>query len=442
MQPTRSGDAAAAGATGTAAEPEVGPLAGVLFEVFLISFFIAGFILRFENPLHVRLVNIILLPGIAIGGLLLVRGRSIARAPVSVVVLLLLGWIIISFGWSVDPVLTFQQILLDLPRYTCLCLVVGVMPPERTHRAIYRFFVIAVAWTIAMLIVDPAAATSPPEQDIVTGWRGPFGHKNGLGITCAFAVACFLTYLPHSVKRTVLLAGALVLLVGSQSSTALAALLVLVSSVLWLRLVSEQLSDRVRTAYILISMLLSLFAAWLLLASLPAIVGLFGKDITFTGRTRIWTAAWRWIRERPLTGYGYGAVWLTDEAPTPALIREAVADPSGRIFHAHNGAVETVLHIGMIGLALYLALFVNCVRTGFAILRRSPAIGRWIVLSCAAILTASVTEPTFLGAFLGLILVLYTAGMRAGNDVAPEVVVPHQPWPSTPRIDARRLSAR
>ncbi len=436
MQPTRSGAAAAAGATTSAEEPDVGPLAGFLFEVFLVGFFVVGFILRFENPVHVRLINIILLPGIAIGGLLLVRGRAIARAPVSVVVLLLLGWIIVSFGWSVDQVLTFQQILLDVPRYACLCLVVGVLPAQRVHRAIYHFFLIAVLWTVGMLLVDPAGATSPPEEDIVTGWRGPFGHKNGLGITCAFALACFATYLPRSPKRTALLLTTLVLLIGSQSSTALAALLVLISAAMWMSLISEDLSDRVRAAYVLSSVLLSVFAAWLLLASLPAIVGLFGKDITFTGRTRIWTAAWRWIRERPLTGYGYGAVWLTDEAPTPALNREATADVTLRIFHAHNGAIETMLHLGVIGLGLYLALFVACVRKGFNILRSVPSIGRWIVLSCAAIITASVTEPTFLGTFVAFVFVMYTAGMRAGQDAAAAEVTP-TPWPRTPSLDPR-----
>jgi exopolysaccharide production protein ExoQ len=442
MQPTRSRIGAAAGTTTSAEEPDVGPLAGVLFEVFLVGFFLAGFILRFENPLHVRLVNIILLPGIAIAGLLLVRGRTVARAPVSVVALLLLAWMIISFGWSVDPVLTFQQILLDVPRYACLCLVVGVMPVERVHRAIYHFFLFAVLWTVGMLLVDPAGATSPPEQDVVTGWRGPFGHKNGLGITCAFALACFATYLPRSLKRTALMLATVVLLIGSQSSTALAALLVLISSALWLTLIIEKLSDRVRAAYMLISVLLSIFAVWLLLASLPAIVGMFGKDITFTGRTKIWTAAWRWIKERPLTGFGYGAVWLTDEAPTPALNREASADVGLRIFHAHNGAIETMLHLGVVGLGLYLALFIACVRKGFRIVRSVPSIGRWIVLSCAAIITASVTEPTFLGAFLAFVLVLYTVGMKASDDIAATDGVIRSPWPRAPARDPRWLNAR
>ena len=54
----------------------------------------------------------------------------------------------------------------------------------------------------------------------------------------------------------------------------------------------------------------SIFAlAFLLYAAPQAIFGLLGKDETFTGRTNIWSAVLHQIIQRPLTGYGFGAVW-------------------------------------------------------------------------------------------------------------------------------------
>ena len=53
----------------------------------------------------------------------------------------------------------------------------------------------------------------------------------------------------------------------------------------------------------------SMLLAYSISAYLPAIVAVYGKDVTLSGRTEIWSAVWRAIENRPFTGYGIDAAF-------------------------------------------------------------------------------------------------------------------------------------
>ena len=80
-----------------------------------------------------------------------------------------------------------------------------------------------------------------------------------------------------------------------------------------------------------------------------------GEDsiTTLTGRLPLWTLAFQFIGERPLTGYGFYAFW------TPDHIRYFSDQLGWGVPESHNGFIELLLSLGIPGLLLYLTLLLK-----------------------------------------------------------------------------------
>jgi exopolysaccharide production protein ExoQ len=98
-----------------------------------------------------------------------------------------------------------------------------------------------------------------------------------------------------------------------------------------------------------------------------SVVYLLGKDMTFTGRTQIWSAALDAIAKRPLLGYGYGAFWLGLEGESYNVILAA----TWVLSQAQNGYLDVWLESGVVGLSIVLMVFGSAIRDGLGCLLRS-----------------------------------------------------------------------
>ena len=85
---------------------------------------------------------------------------------------------------------------------------------------------------------------------------------------------------------------------------------------------------------------------------------LLGRDATFTGRTEIWAELLPIAWKSPILGLGYGSFWINP--PTKWLLT-----------HSHNGYLEILLELGLIGLALVLAVIVSAYKAARRALRNS-----------------------------------------------------------------------
>jgi O-antigen ligase len=86
-----------------------------------------------------------------------------------------------------------------------------------------------------------------------------------------------------------------------------------------------------------------------------ALVAILGRDLTFTGRTEIWSAV---LKEdiNPLFGVGYYSFWLGTRVERLS---------AGFYYHlneAHNGFLETYLNVGLVGLGLLVAALVTAAK--------------------------------------------------------------------------------
>jgi O-antigen ligase len=95
-----------------------------------------------------------------------------------------------------------------------------------------------------------------------------------------------------------------------------------------------------------------IFFVWFT-ANAETLLGSIGKDTTLTGRTDLWPLVWELIWKRPWLGYGYGALWLGWDSETAYIWWATTwAAPN-----AHNGFLELLLQLGIVGLSIFLLGF-------------------------------------------------------------------------------------
>jgi O-antigen ligase len=100
------------------------------------------------------------------------------------------------------------------------------------------------------------------------------------------------------------------------------------------------------------------------------------------------------------------------------------------VFHAHNGPIEIMLELGLVGLVLYAAMFTSVLRDGWRLLHRDPAVAQLVLGFCALVVVASISEVLVLGPWLSLLLFLRTLALRSLHETRGSA-------PTTPPDDAR-----
>ncbi len=91
-----------------------------------------------------------------------------------------------------------------------------------------------------------------------------------------------------------------------------------------------------------------------------AVLTLFGKDTTLTGRSYLWYRAEGIIADHPVEGQGFNAFWLKGNSDAEGLWRWGnIATRTG--FNFHNTYYETLVALGIVGLVLLVTTWVGCV---------------------------------------------------------------------------------
>ena len=81
------------------------------------------------------------------------------------------------------------------------------------------------------------------------------------------------------------------------------------------------------------------------------IPGYFGKDMTLSGRVDIWAYAWTEIEKELLLGYGFATYWIMGH---PRLEIFASYFEGFKVNEAHNGYLEIILQLGVVGFTFFL----------------------------------------------------------------------------------------
>jgi len=286
---------------------------------------------------------------------------------------LFIGLAFISIIWSVAPVASLFRSL-ELFFATLIAAYFGMrLLPGRIMDALFWFGAAVFILSIALAYGAPPTGTMY-WKPFDGAWRGIYWHRNHLASIAAFLNAVYLMRILiawQNRNRDGLLDCAfyilsLLIMYFARSATGYILLIVLNLFVLivwiWLRL-----SDRLKKQHYIVIFGLGILGLVLVLTNLNFVFGFFNRDTTLTGRIGLWSHLLDMAYDRLWLGHGFGAFWMLD------ALREQIRQLAGwasQPLIGDNGFLDILLHLGVIGLLLFLSVFilgaVRSFRYGFA----------------------------------------------------------------------------
>ena len=332
----------------------------------LALFFYTGSIKPFIGVGHPAEPIVMLLPHVAtVVTLLLLSLRwektltTLLRAPLLCALLFLVA---VSPFWSASPADTWAKIA-PLLRVTLFGL---YLSSRYSFKEILQIMAWALGLAAGLSLVFGAALPSygvmgrgyiGQSQDWTHegAWRGVYIHKVVLGSMMSLSVltSLYLTSWKNPLRPLAYLALplAVICLLMSTTKAALAALIVVIGCIPLYRTLRWEPKRVLLSWGIGLPLFVGAIAAVLSNASL--ILQAMGKNTTLSGRTEMWPLVLENIAQQPWFGYGYESFWIGGwEGPAANVW---VYLPFGfEPPHAHNGFLDIVLSVGIVGFALFL----------------------------------------------------------------------------------------
>lgn len=350
------------------------------------------------------------------------RHLVLAGARANLAYFLLPAIIIASTVWSVDPALTFKRSVLT----TGVCLfdlyAAVAIGTDRLLKLVSTTIVISGLVSMLVVVASPTVGREVTEG-LIGDWRGVFPQKNVLGHVMSIGASIELFMMIRARRLGWLglarfsLCCLLVVMAHSASS--------LLSVVLACLLFAFYAAFRRGVASGVICLIVGcsgvVLAAAVFGVDSSILFALLDRDPSLTGRTDLWLYVMDVIRERPVFGWGYMAFWVP-ETSRVAYIHNQIGWPAP---NAHNGYLELVVSVGLVGLAGFIVMGVWTLRRAIGALARTDDLAALLIIVTVQLLVANLTESFMIGASvfgwnIFSILVLKT-GLRAKSERVQDV---------------------
>lgn len=273
---------------------------------------------------------------------------------------LFLLWALLSVMWSDFSDVSFKRWFQIFGAFiVCMSAVIYLNSPQKILTYFRWITSLYLILSIIAVIGIPGASMDYQGTRV---WRGLAPHKNSLGqiiLVCTVITVFSIKYLKsrNKIWDYWMLFISIILLLGSRSTTALVVLLI-VALIAISSDAQGKLGLGILSKWIYFSAIFTVIAFYvsflvLFPSFLEEIFGVFGKDMTFTGRTDLWMYLVGIASSKNLLlGVGYGGFWVYG-SPNLIKLYSLVHDTP---IQAHNGYVDITIETGFIGLTLVLLI--------------------------------------------------------------------------------------
>lgn len=282
----------------------------------------------------------------------------------------LYSYCFISILWSDVPFSSLKRFVrLAGAVLMALVILTEQSPRQALGNVFKRVVYVLIPFSLVLIKYFPNYGVAYRAHSGGKSWVGVTLSKNQLGILCVlsafFLVWNFFTLRKEQQASRSLLENSSYVLVfglclfmmfgeGAYSATALTCLpagLVTFCLLRWARGRRSSVPFKMLLIPVIMIFLVGASLPFLGTSPVAGVTGLLGRDATLTQRTDIWDILRPFAVEAPLLGHGYAGFWTNKTV--------AVAD----VNEAHNGYLEVLLILGVIGLALLFGFLISyCVR--------------------------------------------------------------------------------
>jgi exopolysaccharide production protein ExoQ len=311
----------------------------------------------------------------------------------------------ISVVWSDVPFSSFKRFVRLAGGVLMALIILTERSPRQALESVFKRLVyVLIPFSLVLIKYFPDLGVAYRPHSGGKSWIGVTMGKNQLGVLCVlsgfFLVWNFFKRQQNGRTRRGLLATAAYLLLfsivifmmfgeGAYSATALVCLPAGIGTFYLLRAAQRRcFRPSVKTLLIPMTGLFLIGASLPFLGTSPVagMTGLLGRDATLTERTDIWNILRPLVADSPLLGRGFGGFW------TQNMIMTA------EVNEAHNGYLEVILVLGLVGLILLFGFIVSyCFRLHRSL--GSDLEGNWAIFGfCLLIMIVlhEATEASFL----------------------------------------------
>lgn len=307
-------------------------------------------------------------------------------------IILCVAWCGLSFFWSISPDITMRRVV-AIVMTTSFGLLLAAK--YSWHGLIQRLAIAFAFLTLGSYVFAIAIPEYGRMQFIHEGtWRGMWLEKNSFGAQMSKAVLLFMCAFAMAPKRGWIWVPmgvlAFIAILMCTSKTALLAALLMISGMVFVRIMRANPVLRIPVMYIAI---VGGVAFGFCMTFIPEeMFALIGKDPSLTGRTQIWDGLMRAIGEHPWLGYGYGTFWMDPLGPSYWVRFEL----DWGVPTAHNGWIETWLSVGLVGIGIFAVTYLITLILGLDRLARGGVENYWVLLSTILFGFLSMSESTIL----------------------------------------------
>ncbi|WP_165217343.1 O-antigen ligase family protein [Affinirhizobium pseudoryzae] len=314
----------------------------------------------------------------------------------------------ISVFWSPAPSISLRTAIQYLSHLVCAVIALRTISIATLTRG--ATLGCAIVLTYSLLFgsyhFDPLDGTY--------SFVGAFASKNqlgfyaSLGLIFAYAgvavIRSSLRWLPVAAATVLLSAYSLF---ASQSATSVITTLAILMVVVGLQLLGR-FTPPMRKLLFASGLVIGVIGVTLALGmgAADAVLGVFGKDSTLTGRTYLWQQGIEAARQSPVFGVGYQGYWVRGFPEAERLWEEFYIDSRGG-FHFHNTYIETMVETGAVGTvllcAILLASFIGHLKHLLHHRRNPDALVMFAVISLLLVrsfVEIDVMHPYHVGSFL------------------------------------------
>ena len=267
---------------------------------------------------------------------------------------------VLSAFWSEYPFISFKRSFQLFVTY--LVIILAILNID--HSVLLKLIRLTISaylfFSLFSCIFIPAAI-----DPIFGTWRGIEVQKNGLAQNSFFGLLSSLVLFKNGklgwtkYYDAILITLSIFLIFMARSSSVFMALFFII--ILFVVFKLESLFQILKVGRFLLGFTTASFAAMVFIfinfsSTIFAIIPeFFNKDLTLSGRVPIWVYVWSQIEKHLIVGYGYGTYWIMG---SPRIDLFASYFEGFKVNEAHNGYLEILLQVGIVGLVLFLGIIV------------------------------------------------------------------------------------
>jgi exopolysaccharide production protein ExoQ len=356
---------------------------------------------------------------------LLLFSRALLRKNIGVSAILMLAlvsFLLLSAVWSIDPATTVRRGVVYLWVVVGTIGVVGSLDRDEVMDLLGLVCALSAVASIVLLVISPNNALMSYSSEL----RGIYPHKNVFGQVMAIGALVSLHAIrtSHSRRRFSKVC-ALILFTGltflSKSSTAILTIFAFSTVNGVITLFRRGNFWRIVGVFLIIFLVpVAGIVAW----DHNAVLEMIGKDPTLTGRTELWSYLLNDIGQKPMLGWGFRAFW-SGQNPAVWEIQTVIGWVAAS---AHNGLLEMLLEVGIMGSALFLLLWARNVMLALQCINTSAKeLAVTSLLLYGGILLVGITEPVLMDP------VIFTSAFFMTGLIC-EGVARRQRYPTTVRV--------